>query len=48
MLSSQTIEIVSAAFGIMFKGMLGIFIFMLIFYLLIVVLKKIFPAKTEE
>lgn len=44
--SSESFEVFYQALGIMGQGMLGIFIFMLIFYLLIIALEKIFTPKS--
>jgi hypothetical protein len=47
-LSFETMTNFVSSLGIMWKGMLGIFIFMGIFYLLIHGLNKLFPGKKEE
>jgi hypothetical protein len=48
MISIETLSNFISSLHIMWKGMLGIFIFMGIFYLLIHGLNKLFPSKKEE
>lgn len=47
-LSLDTVRNFVMSLGVMWKGMLGIFIFMGIFYLLIHGLNKLFPSKNAE
>ncbi|HNX38228.1 MAG TPA: OadG-related small transporter subunit [Candidatus Cloacimonadota bacterium] len=47
LLISSTIENFGAAMYLMLQGMAGIFIFMILFYLLIFGLEKIFQEKKE-
>lgn len=48
MFSQETINTFWNALVITGKGMLGIFVFMAIFYLIIVLLDKIFPQEIEK
>lgn len=48
LITFETMSDFISSLGIMWKGMLGIFIFMGIFYLLIHGLNKLFPVKKEE
>jgi hypothetical protein len=47
-LSYETLSNFIASLNVMWKGMLGIFIFMGIFYLLIHGLNRLFPGKNEK
>lgn len=47
LLLNTRIENFGAAMYLMFQGMVGIFIFMILFYLLIFGLEKIFKEKKE-
>ncbi|MCK9329596.1 MAG: hypothetical protein PHY08_08940 [Candidatus Cloacimonetes bacterium] len=46
--SPEAIEIFQEAIFVMLKGMLGVFVFMLIFYLLVKFLEYIFKDKEVE
>jgi len=47
--SEEAFDVFLSTLNIMGKGMAGIFIFMIIFYLLIITLEKIYkPKNTEE
>lgn len=48
MLPQETIDTFWNALIIMGKGMMGIFIFMTIFYFIIVFLDNVFPADSEK
>ncbi|MCB5250030.1 MAG: hypothetical protein RBS16_07650 [Candidatus Cloacimonadales bacterium] len=43
--SPEALETTMQALDVMLKGMFGVFIFMLVFYLLIVALRKIYEKK---
>jgi len=43
--SPEAVDVMFQALDVMGKGMLGIFIFMLVFYLLIISLEKIYSKK---
>ncbi|HOD53272.1 MAG TPA: hypothetical protein PKJ08_01975 [Candidatus Cloacimonadota bacterium] len=45
--SPESVDVMFQALSVMGKGMLGIFIFMLVFYLLILSLEKIYKKKPE-
>lgn len=46
--SPEAMEVFYSSLGIMGKGMLGIFVFMLVFYLLILALEKIYSKKDSN
>ncbi|HNY37144.1 MAG TPA: hypothetical protein PLI28_03190 [Petrotogaceae bacterium] len=48
MLSSSSIQVILASLNIMWEGMLGILVFMLLIYLVIILLGKIFPTQKKS
>lgn len=48
MLTQQTIDTLWQALSVTAKGMLGIFFFMLIFFLIIQLIDRLFPKEIER
>lgn len=47
-MSAAVARVLRMALGVTAKGMLALFAFMLLFYVLLVVVDKIFPAQEEK
>ncbi|HOE91022.1 MAG TPA: hypothetical protein PKZ69_03975 [Candidatus Cloacimonadota bacterium] len=46
--SADAIDVTFQALNVMLKGMIGIFVFMFVFYLLIVGLRKVYKDKERD
>jgi len=47
-MTEEILPVFSEALDVSFKGMTALFIFMFIFFILIVVVDKVFPYKEEK